>query len=64
MLYPSMAYGGSAAALAHGFGPRHSTITLMPSFKTSPFYRVDTVIGDVRICEGWCLMSKTVSASN
>lgn len=57
-----MPYGNGASGLSQGFGAPRNNIMSSPAlaFKTSPFYRIETVIGDVRICEGWYLLLNDV----
>ncbi|OAA71887.1 Zinc finger domain-containing protein, MIZ-type [Akanthomyces lecanii RCEF 1005] len=58
-----MPYGNGASGLSQGFGAPRNNIMSSPAlaFKTSPFYRIETVIGDVRICEAMAQHRNTMT---
>ncbi|OAA59353.1 Zinc finger domain-containing protein, MIZ-type [Cordyceps fumosorosea ARSEF 2679] len=51
-------YGSSVPGMGQGFGGLRNNILATPAlaFKTSPFYVVQSTVGEVRICEGWYLI--------
>ncbi|KAJ6787733.1 hypothetical protein PWT90_03481 [Aphanocladium album] len=57
-----MPYGNGASGMSQGFGSRNNIMsTPALAFKPSPFYRVNSVIGEVRICEAMAQHRNTIT---